>query len=121
MVTRMREWTEEFIEIYRSEPCLWKIKRIGYRDRGKKDVTYAICEIDSKLREIKPDANRENSFDKSVCEYSLVFSNHCLFTPRVTFFTFIIFYYIHKTENRESVIRHLSTPCCAILSSNVRI
>jgi hypothetical protein len=26
MATKIREWTEEFIEMYRSEPCLWKVK-----------------------------------------------------------------------------------------------
>jgi len=28
MATELREWTDVFIEIYRSKPCVWKIKQI---------------------------------------------------------------------------------------------
>jgi len=27
MATKLREWTEEFIDIYRSEPCIRKVKQ----------------------------------------------------------------------------------------------
>jgi hypothetical protein len=41
MATKIREWTEELIEMYRSEPCLWKVKQKDYRDRSKKDAAFA--------------------------------------------------------------------------------
>jgi len=40
MATKLREWTEEFIDIYRFEPCLWKVKQKEYHDRNKKDAAY---------------------------------------------------------------------------------
>ncbi|XP_066985173.1 uncharacterized protein [Macrobrachium rosenbergii] len=45
----------EFIEIYKSEPCLWKIKSSDYHDRDKKDAAYRKLVL--KLKEIDPDAN----------------------------------------------------------------
>ena len=45
----------EFIEIYKSEPCLWKIKTSDYHDRDKKDAAYR--KLVMKLKEIEPDAN----------------------------------------------------------------
>ena len=47
----------EFIEIYKSEPCLWKIKSSEYHDRDRKDAAYR--KLVMKLKEIDPDANVE--------------------------------------------------------------
>ena len=42
----------DFIEIYKDEPCLWKIKSEDYHDRTKKNAAYAkLC---VKLQEIEP-------------------------------------------------------------------
>lgn len=62
MATKLREWTEEFIDIYRSEPCLWKVKQKEYHDRNKKDAAYSKLIL--KLREIEPDANKESVIRK---------------------------------------------------------
>ncbi|KAJ8963206.1 hypothetical protein NQ318_018672 [Aromia moschata] len=48
---------EDFIEIYRSEPCLWQVKNKYYHDRNKKEAAYA--KLVSKLREIEADAARD--------------------------------------------------------------
>lgn len=52
----------EFIELYKSEPCLWKVKCSAYHDRTKKDAAYAIlCE---KLKEIEPNATKKSVLAK---------------------------------------------------------
>ena len=55
MSQRINEVIGEFIEIYKSEPCLWKIKSSDYHDRDKKDAAYR--KLVMKLKEIEPDAN----------------------------------------------------------------
>lgn len=55
MSQRINEVLGEFIEIYKSEPCLWKIKTSDYHDRDKKDAAYR--KLVMKLKEIEPDAN----------------------------------------------------------------
>lgn len=62
MATKVREWTEEFIELYRSEPCLWRVKQKDYHDRSKKDAAYAKLIL--KLREMEPGANKESVVKK---------------------------------------------------------
>lgn len=62
MATKLREWTEEFIDIYRSEPCRWKVKQKEYHDRNKKYAAY--LKLILKLREIEPDANKESVIRK---------------------------------------------------------
>ena len=53
---------EEFIELYKSEPCLWKVKAKDYHDRQKKDAAYAI--LVQKLREVEPSANKATVLKK---------------------------------------------------------
>ncbi|KAJ8952074.1 hypothetical protein NQ318_010984 [Aromia moschata] len=43
---------EDFIEIYRSEPCLWQVKNKYYHDRNKKEAAYA--KLVSKLNLMQP-------------------------------------------------------------------
>lgn len=48
---------EDFIEMYRSNPCLWQIKNDDYHNRDKKEAAYKL--LIEKLREIEPDANKD--------------------------------------------------------------
>jgi len=57
----IRQWSKEFItefiEMYRSYPCLWRIKSPEYSDRNKRHNAYEkLC---SKLIEIDPTATKE--------------------------------------------------------------
>lgn len=56
------EVLSDFIEIYKSESCLWKIKDDEYRNRDKRDAAYR--KLANKLREIEPNAN-ETSVKKN--------------------------------------------------------
>ena len=55
MSQRNIEVLGEFIELYKSEPCLWKVKSDDYHDRDKRDAAYR--KLVMKLKEIEPDAN----------------------------------------------------------------
>ena len=56
------EFLSEFIELYRSFPCLWKIKSHEYSDRNKKDLAYA--ELVKKYKEFDPSAERNTVVKK---------------------------------------------------------
>ena len=47
---------EDFIEIYKMNPCLWQVKNKEYHDRDKKGAAYKL--LIEKLREIEPDTNK---------------------------------------------------------------
>ena len=48
---------EEFIDLYKSYPCLWQIKSKLYHDRPLREAAYkALIE---KLKEFEPDANKD--------------------------------------------------------------
>lgn len=53
---------QEFIEIYRSEPCLWRVKSKEYRDREKREAGYE--KMLAKLKEIEPGATRDTVVKK---------------------------------------------------------
>ncbi|CAH1956575.1 unnamed protein product [Acanthoscelides obtectus] len=55
MSQRNNEVLGDFIEIYKSEPCLWKVKDNDYRNRDQRDAAYR--KLVNKLKEIEPDAN----------------------------------------------------------------
>lgn len=59
---RNKEVLGDFIEIYKSEPCLWKVKDNDYHNRDKRDAAYR--KLVNKLKEIEPDAN-ETSVKKN--------------------------------------------------------
>ena len=48
----------EFIELYRSELCLWQVESEEYHDRTKKDVAYS--KLVKKLEELEPDATKKS-------------------------------------------------------------
>jgi hypothetical protein len=53
---------EEFIRIYQSEPCLWRIKSKDYHDKGKRDAAYN--RLVEKLKQIDPSADRDEVVKK---------------------------------------------------------
>ncbi|KAL1488632.1 hypothetical protein ABEB36_014432 [Hypothenemus hampei] len=57
------EFLSEFIELYRSFPCLWKIKSKEYSDRDKKRQAYEI--LIRKYKEIDHAANKETIVKKN--------------------------------------------------------
>ncbi|KAF9802910.1 hypothetical protein SFRURICE_015507 [Spodoptera frugiperda] len=48
---------EEFINIYRNEPCLWQIKSKDYHHREKKNAAYN--KLIEQYRKLEPSANRD--------------------------------------------------------------
>lgn len=48
----------DFIELYRINPCLWKVKSKDYMDKNKKDSAYKL--LLEKLKELNPDAVLED-------------------------------------------------------------
>ncbi|XP_067130333.1 uncharacterized protein [Centruroides vittatus] len=57
-----REFLEEFLKIYESEPCLWHVKNKEYHDRSKKEAAY--LRLIEKLKEMEPNANKESVIKK---------------------------------------------------------
>jgi hypothetical protein len=59
---REMQCLEEFINIYQSEFCLWKIKSKGYHDRPKKEAAYS--RLLEKLKEIDSSATKSSVVKK---------------------------------------------------------
>lgn len=55
----------EFIELYKSHPCLWLIKSKEYSDRHLKTAAYD--QLVEKLKEVDPQSNREAVAKKINC------------------------------------------------------
>ncbi|XP_077297532.1 uncharacterized protein LOC143919189 [Arctopsyche grandis] len=60
-----KRFLTEFIEVYKSHPCLWLIKSKDYSDRAMKTAAYD--ELVEKLKEVEPEANREAVARKINC------------------------------------------------------
>ncbi len=73
-MTDLRSWSHtfftEFIELYRSFPCLWKVKDKDYSNRDKKRLAYEA--LVKKCKEIDPDANKDY-VSKKVNSFRTVF------------------------------------------------
>lgn len=54
---------EEFITLYKSESCLWKVKSKDYHDRNKKVTVYV--KLTKKFQELEPDATKETVLKKN--------------------------------------------------------
>jgi hypothetical protein len=48
---------EEFIDLYKSYPCLWQTKSKLYHDRPLREAAYKV--LVDKLKESEPDANKD--------------------------------------------------------------
>lgn len=62
MSNKEKEFLREFIELYQSFPCLWKIKCREYSDRNAKAQAYNI--LIEKLQTVNPEANRDSVVKK---------------------------------------------------------
>ncbi|KAJ8912036.1 hypothetical protein NQ315_000529 [Exocentrus adspersus] len=62
MSTKEKEFMIEFIELYKSFPCLWKIKSKEYSDRDAKSQAYDI--LVEKMQTVDKSANRETVVKK---------------------------------------------------------
>ncbi|KAJ8911104.1 hypothetical protein NQ315_003366 [Exocentrus adspersus] len=62
MSTKEKEFMIEFIELYKSFPCLWKIKSKEYSDRNAKSQAYDI--LVEKMQTVDKFANRETVVKK---------------------------------------------------------
>ncbi|XP_041987415.1 uncharacterized protein LOC121739143 [Aricia agestis] len=103
-----REWLETFIELYKSEPCLWKTKSTEYYDRSKKNAAYE--KLVKKLQEIEPTATRESVIRKINnirCTYkkeynkviaSMTQSNDSVYEPRLWYYNLLSF-----LDNQDSI------------------
>ena len=56
-IEKERQFWVEFIEIYKENPCLWKIRSKEYSDKVKKNAPYDL--LVEKLKEKDIDATRE--------------------------------------------------------------
>jgi len=62
MATWSRDFLLEFVELFRQEECLWKVKSKNYYNRSKKDASYGT-QI-GKVQEVEPDATRNTVVKK---------------------------------------------------------
>jgi hypothetical protein len=56
-------FSSEFIELFRQEECLWKVKSKDYYNRSKKDASYGT--LIGKVQAVEPDATRDTVVKKS--------------------------------------------------------
>jgi uncharacterized coiled-coil DUF342 family protein len=59
-----REFLEEFIKIYDSEPCLWQVKNKLHHDRVKKEAAYT--RLIQKFKTIEPSNACKDSVVKKI-------------------------------------------------------
>lgn len=57
-----KQFVTEFLEIYKSNPCLWKIKSKEYSDRYAKSQAYDV--LVKKMKEVDKNADRETVVKK---------------------------------------------------------
>ncbi|CAH1978382.1 unnamed protein product [Acanthoscelides obtectus] len=60
--TMTRDFTREFIELYRAHPCLWQTKAKEYLDKNKKNAAYTL--LVEKLQSIQPNATKQSVITK---------------------------------------------------------
>jgi hypothetical protein len=57
MATWSKDFLLEFIELFRAEECLWKVKSEYYYNRSNKDASYRT--LIGIVQEVEPDATRD--------------------------------------------------------------
>ena len=62
MATWSKDFLLEFIELFRQEECLWKVKCKDY-NRSKKDASYGT--LIGNVQEVEPDATRDTVVKKN--------------------------------------------------------
>jgi phage protein D len=62
MATWSKNFLLEFIELFRREECLWKVKSKDYYNRSKKDASYRT--LIGKVQEVESDATRDTVVKK---------------------------------------------------------
>ncbi|XP_044751253.1 uncharacterized protein LOC123311403 [Coccinella septempunctata] len=60
--TNNRQWVTELIELFKSEPCLWKVNSEEFKDCEKRDRAYE--KIVNKVREVESGADKETAWAK---------------------------------------------------------
>nr|CAI5829229.1 unnamed protein product [Callosobruchus analis] len=70
-MSRKRNTTiEEFIEIYESELCLWRVKEKDYHNKDKRGAAYD--KLLKKLKELEPNSTKDDVVKKiTLCEVML--------------------------------------------------
>jgi hypothetical protein len=63
VATWSKDFLLDFIELYRQEECLWRVKSKDYCNRPKKDSSYQI--LIGKLQEVEADATRDMEVKKN--------------------------------------------------------
>jgi hypothetical protein len=74
----LRQWSHEFftefVELYRSYPCLWQVKSKDYSNRDKKNEAYAV--LVKKCQEVDRGATKDTVAKNQLLSFS--------FSQRVT-------------------------------------
>ena len=63
MAAWSKDFLLEFIELFRQEECLWKVKSKDYYNRSTKDARYGT--LIGKVQEVEPDATHDTAVKKS--------------------------------------------------------
>ncbi|GAB6018911.1 hypothetical protein CHUAL_000564 [Chamberlinius hualienensis] len=107
-----KEFIKEFLELYRSQECLWNTQIKEYNDRVKKQESYAV--LIEKLKEVDKAADREavirkidsfrSSFRKEIKKINLSKkSNLDVYKPRLWYFKHLAFLLEHGLPARKSI------------------
>lgn len=96
------DFLTEFIQLYRSFPCLWQVRYKGYKDRLLRNRAYDSLVL--KLREVNPVADKETVIRKINTlrtafrrEYKKVRSSHRMVkNPRLRYRSSLWYYDILK-------------------------
>ena len=106
----------EFIELYKEQPCLWKVKSIDYSDKGKRNAAYDI--LIEKLQEKDATATRDcvakkinnlrSCFRKEIKKIDVSMksgaSGDDVYTPSLWYYDLLLF--LKDQETPRSSLQH---------------